>query len=628
MVFPKTAFRYIFASLHLLTALTELAAQSDSLQSIQLDNVLIEGNRLSTSFRESSRTLSVITSHDIATLPVQSIPEVLSYVPGVDIRQRGPMGVQADIGIRGGSFEQTLVLINGIKLTDPQTGHHSLNVPLNISTISQIEVLKGTGARIYGQNAFSGAVNFISRVPDSRYAGVRFYAGQNSLYGGNLELSVPTGKFRQYLSFAHDNSAGYRHNTDFKISNVFYQNEYEIGQGKMEILASWIDRDFGANGFYASPDFTEQYEVVTTSLFSADYSFDTYGLKLKTRIYWRRNRDNYFFVRDNPEVYENLHFTNVFAGEINGVFVSSFGETGFGVEYRKELINGDWVRGGIPSKSNLDGFQRGNAGMFLEHHVKLYKFNITPGIYISHYNDFGWNAFPGMDIGYSLTPNMRIYANAGKAYRIPTFYDMYYESPIEKGNPELVPEEAVNYELGIRYMKNGLSAEANIFRQDASKLIDWVQTPSTDSTFYWQAMNFSNINRTGIELSTHWDLVKLTGKPFLIRRINLSYNYIQSDLLEQDIISRYSLENLQHQVIFGINHHLIWQIFHNFRVRFSRRIHETPYWLLDSRIYWTPENNTSIFIEATNWSNTNYTEIMTPMPGRWFRAGITYKLGF
>ena len=628
MVTVKKAFRYVFITLTLFIIQNGLRAQSDSLPAIQLENIMIEGNRLNTPFYEASRNLAVISSSEIVSLPVQSIPEILSYVPGVDIRQRGPIGVQADIGIRGGSFEQTLVLINGIKLTDPQTGHHSLNVPLNISTISQIEVLKGPGARIYGQNAFSGAVNFISRVPQSRYAGIRLYGGQNSLFGGNVELAIPTGKIRQYLSMAHDNSAGYRHNTDFKISNLFYQSELDMGQGKMEILATWVDREFGANGFYASPDFTEQYEEVTTSLISAGYSWEKNKVKIKPRIYWRRNRDNYFFIRNNPEVYENLHVTNVIAGEINGSLESSLGETGFGIEYRKEYINGDWVRGGNPTKSNLDGFQRGNAGMFIEQHIKINQLDITPGVYISHYSDFGWNAFPGLDMGFALTKRTRIYANVGKSFRIPTFYDMYYESPIEKGNPDLVPEEAFSYELGIRYMANGLTAEANLFRQEAEKLIDWVQTPATDSTYYWQAMNFSNINRSGLELSFQWDIRQTAGKQSYFQKLHISYNYIHSNLQERETVSRYTLENLQHQVIIGLNHRLAWKIFHDFKIRLNKRIDENSYWLLDSRIYWSWRNNASMFIEATNWGNTDYTEVMTPMPGRWFRAGITYKLGF
>jgi iron complex outermembrane receptor protein len=135
---------------------------------IELSDVIITENRMQTPFSESARSMYVITKSQLASLPVQSVAEALTYVPGVDIRQRGPMGIQTDIGIRGGTFDQTLILINGVKVSDPQTGHHSFNLPLNLDNIERIEVLKGQGARIYGQNAFNGAINIITKVPEKK----------------------------------------------------------------------------------------------------------------------------------------------------------------------------------------------------------------------------------------------------------------------------------------------------------------------------------------------------------------------------------------------------------------------------------------------------------------------------
>jgi iron complex outermembrane receptor protein len=198
--------RKLLASFFFLGILSVTYAQIDSTKTVELENIIIQGNRINFSFKESSRNISVMSDVEIKNLPAQSISEILTYIPGVDIRQRGPVGVQADIGIRGGTFEQTLVLINGIKLTDPQTGHHSLNVPVNFSNLKRIEVLKGPGARIYGQNAFSGAVNFITSVPENRYAGIRLYGGQHKLFGGTFDLSLPSEKYNQYISYSHDAS--------------------------------------------------------------------------------------------------------------------------------------------------------------------------------------------------------------------------------------------------------------------------------------------------------------------------------------------------------------------------------------------------------------------------------------
>ncbi len=133
-----------------------------------LDEVIIQENRIQIPFSKQSRNISLVDRNQIETSPARSLPEVLSFVPGVDIRQRGVSGVQADIGIRGGSFEQTLMLLNGIKLSDPQTGHHMMNIPVPLVNIDRVEVLKGPASRIFGQNAFTGAVNVITVLGDTR----------------------------------------------------------------------------------------------------------------------------------------------------------------------------------------------------------------------------------------------------------------------------------------------------------------------------------------------------------------------------------------------------------------------------------------------------------------------------
>ncbi len=618
--------RLILITILAILIASKVYSQKDSTRIIELENLIIHGNRINTLFNESSRNISIITQKQIKRLPVQSIPEVLAYIPGVDIRQRGPMGVQADIGIRGGSFEQTLILINGIKLTDPQTAHHSLNVPINLNNISQVEVLKGPGARIYGQNAFSGAVNFITRIPDNRYARVRLLGGQNGLLGAGVDLALP-GKYGNYVGISRDISNGYLHNTDFKINNVFYQSTLDLKDGNLDIIGGISGRKFGANGFYASPDYTEQYEEVNTSVLSVGYRKKINNFFITPRLYWRSNRDKYLFIRGEPAFYENLHTTHVGAVEINSSWLSILGQTGMGFEYRFESINGDWVRNGEHSRSNLDGFSRQNIGVFVEHQLKFSNFDITPGVYINYHSDFDLNFFPGIDIGYSFSNNFRFYGNIGKSYRVPTFYEMFYESPVEKGNPDLKPEEAVSYELGFKYMNRNITAELNWFYHFARELIDWVAIPKTDTTSIWTASNFSNINRVGIEIACLLNMENILRNNFL-RRMMISYNFIDSDLHEKNIDSRYVLENLRHQLNFGIDHKIAWQVYHHFKVRLNQRENETSYWVLDSRIYWASQKGHSVFLEATNLANTQYTEVMTPMPGRWIRAGIAYQFDF
>jgi iron complex outermembrane receptor protein len=594
---------------------------------VVLDDLVISGNRISTPFSEASRNIQVITKEDIRRAPIQSIPEILSYSPGIDIRQRGPMGVQSDIGIRGGTFEQTLILLNGIKLTDPQTGHHIMSLPIPLDNIHQIEILKGPGARIYGQNAFAGAVNFVTKAPEERKIGFRSYAGSFGSLGGNLSISLPTDHSGTYLSFSADKSEGYRHNTDYDILNGFLQHDYQLKNGQLNFMLGLSDRRFGANGFYASPDFTEQYEEVRTSITSLAYETEIGNFKIKPRFYWRNNRDKYLFIRENPGAYQNLHETNTYGLELNSTYQSDLGTTGLGLEYRKEKISGDWVRGGNWSKSNLDGFYRDNLGLYADHRFKLgSKFDFTPGVYINWYSDFGWNAFPGLDMGYNVNRNIRIYGNVGKSYRVPTFYDQYYRSPVEQGNPDLKPEEALTYEIGLRYLKNGISLEANYFVRDASQLIDWVYD-SSDSL--WRSQNFQNVMTNGFELAANINLKQLIDAKFPVNHIGISYNYLNQDIQEiEGVQSRYALENIRNQVILSIDMTIIGKLKNSLKMRYIDRLELESYLLIDDRLYYEHSKDLSIFLEATNITDQKYTEVMTLMPGIWIRAGLSLELGF
>jgi vitamin B12 transporter len=614
--------RAIFAVIGISMA-TMAHAQEDSLRTIEMKNVTIQENRFEIPFAEASRNISIIDSEDIKRLSARSVPEILSFIPGVDIRQRGPLGAQADISIRGGSFEQTLVLINGIKMSDPQTGHHSLSLPINIHNIERVEVLKGPGARIFGQNAFSGAVNFITKIPEEQAVFLSSHTGNFGLLGMAASVSLPHSAYRQYISVSRDVSKGYRYNTDFRISNLFYQSEMNALGGQFSILGGIVDRNFGANGYYASPDYKEQYEEVTTSLMSIGYSHQSEKLSIKPRIYWRRNQDDYLFFRDNPSVYRNNHFTNVWGAEVNSRYQSIFGETGFGLEFRSERIIGDWERGGEASKSNLHGFHRELAGLYVEHKLKLLdnRLHITPGVFVSGYSDFGINTFPGLDFGFSVVPELRIYGNLGKSYRIPTFYDQYYKSPVEIGNPDLDPETAISYEGGLRYYIQGISWEINYFNQRADRIIDWVMQDGI-----WYSRNFSDVNTAGAELSVNLNFNEIVGNISLIEYFSASYNRINSSIKKPEgVISKYALDNLQDQLIMGLRHKIVNGLSHNIKVRMVNRVAQSSYWLLDSKLNYDIKR-LNIFSEITNLANVQYVEVMTPMPGRWFRIGANFKI--
>ncbi|HMA87091.1 MAG TPA: TonB-dependent receptor plug domain-containing protein, partial [Desulfosalsimonadaceae bacterium] len=145
----------------------------------ELDPVVVTGSHAPARLSEYGVSVSVITREDIAVLPADNFTDVLEHVNGVDVRQRGAGGVQTDIGIRGASFEQTLIMVDGVAISDPQTGHHNMNLPVTLSDIERIEVVKGPAARIYGPNAMGGVINIITRDVKENAIGGRAAYGEH-----------------------------------------------------------------------------------------------------------------------------------------------------------------------------------------------------------------------------------------------------------------------------------------------------------------------------------------------------------------------------------------------------------------------------------------------------------------
>lgn len=591
--------------------LNVLSAQTDSLE-VSLRGVIIKENRLSLPFSESSRTINVITRAEIEAAPVVSVAELLRYVQGIDIRQRGAHGVQADVSIRGGTFDQTLILVNGIKLSDPQTGHHNMNLPVDIENIERIEVIKGPAARIFGQNAFTGAINIITKTPTEQFVKLKLQAGQHNLGGVNVSASLPSENINQYFSFSKDFSEGYRYNTDYMIDNYFYQADIKLGKEQLNILAGYTEREFGANGFYASPDFRDQYEEIQTSIAAAEYKLTYDNVVVTPRVYWRRNQDEYIFIRSNPSVFRNLHIGNTVGAEVNTAWSNELGMTGFGLDVNRVSLQ----------SNNLGDRNRNVVSFFAEHRFQLLnrQLDITPGILFNYFSDFDANFLPGVDVGLQVTNNLKLHGNIGYTYRVPTFTDLYYEDRANIGNENLQPEAALTYELGLRYQKRDFLIQASGFSRQGTDLIDW--TKAID-TLPWQPQNFSEINMQGAEVMLQWQPSYSTW----LRNLNIGYTYIDAEIADSDVaFSRYALDNLNHQFVASLDYQITKRLSHSIRYRYLDRVTLDDYSIVDSRLTWRGQRY-QVFVDAANLFDVTYTETnLVEMPGRWVRFGASVKL--
>jgi iron complex outermembrane receptor protein len=629
----------------------------------------IKAGKLNIAADDLGSNITILSRKDIANIPVQTTAELLGYIEGVDLRQRGPNGVQADIQIQGGTFDQVLVLIDGVRLTDPQTGHHMLNLMVPPEAIERIEIIKGAAARRYGMNALSGVVNIVTLktanpgVYATGYTGSGFNKDtttQNTYNNKGLRLmaGLQGNGIQGWVSAGYDQGNGYRHNTDFrtfrssvKLSSI-PTKETDV---QLYFLGGIIHNAFGANGFYAAPADKNSFETVNTQLGSVGAIKKLKTGQLEAKINARYNNDHYVFVRTNPALYQNFHNSTTFMPEITYNVSGEFLQMALGVEARKE-----WME-----SSNLGNHDRTFYGNYVDiATTPLRGVKVNFGMYRLYSKETGQIFYPGADILVALLrhkhlgqPKFNFFASWGTGQRLPTFTDLYYSGPSNLGNPNLLPESARTIEMGLRKTGRKIHAQAGIFRRTQQQMIDRIKDSLTSP---WQPVNLmgdnfliegfecrvmgnKNINyaspfeKLGL-LSVRWTLgatqlrqlsfdaqrqgysqyaVNFLPKQY-IASLNLQtkygvqwttqYRYSQRSATGFDAGSGYSM--LDMRLVYGI----------------KRKIHIAPMTYLPDEtpapIKWPYQY--SIWVNAQNLLNTQYKEIASvPLMPRWITFGIT-----
>ena len=596
----------------LLLSTLQIIAQDNSIKRDTLKEVIITSTRIDLPFKENSRTINIITSKDITNSAATNVADLLQQVIGVDIRRSGTGGSNADLYIRGGGFDQTLLLVDGIKMDDSQTGHHTLNAALPVEMIERIEVVKGPAARVFGQNAFTGAINIVTKKKLTNIASVNVEAGSF----GQVNTSVTFGEEYENSSFLGHigslTSDGYRYNSDYENKNYVLKGIFNKQNQPIEVIATFFDKNYGANGFYGIASATEQYEKTQNSLIGVTTTFIRGQLKITPRVYWKRGQDEYIYIKDNPSIYRNLHITHKAGIETNASYISSLGITGIGIDVSKIFIN----------SNNLGNRNRTMANLFLEHRFKLIdnKLDITPGVAITYFSDFKFFVFPGIDIGYQLSYNLKVYGNVGVTYRVPTYTDLYYSSPTRSGNTNLEPEEAFAQEIGIKYSSGRITTSMSVFNRDATNLIDYIR-PNTNSTVY-TATNITEVNTKGLELNTDY---RFKIKEFN-QTLSLGYTFLNDDILKQNKeLSIYSLNTLKHQFVTKFSSKLFKNVSQNIIYKHAVRAVGTTYNVWDASIIINIKK-INLTLTANNIFNADYIETgFVPMPPSNVLFGLRYN---
>ena len=615
---------------------------------VELDEIEVGAGRAPELFSESARILTVLTSNQLKTIPATSLSDALKYVTGVDIRQRGPEGIQADISIRGGTFDQTLILLNGINITDPQTGHHNLNIPVNLTQVSRIEVLEGPASRIYGPNAFSGAINIITSPEDSSPISITASYGNYNSLSANISRHLKTGQFSHLISTGLKRSDGHIINTDFKAYDLFIHSSGNLYSGKIDFQAGYSMKDFGAQAFY-TPKYPDQFEATRTFLTSLRYTTEG-KVKLSPYIYWRKNSDRFELFRNvAPEWYKghNYHVSEVFGSGINAWFNHRYGRTSIGSEIRSEGIMSNVLGEPMNTSVKVKGEQafytksalRSGFSMFIENRFRINRISLSLGLLAQKNSSIieNWRLYPGVDASYQISPFSRIFVSGGQSLRLPTFTDLYYSGPTNQGNPHLRPEEVIHFEIGWKGQSPGIQAHGGIFHQKGRNLIDWIR--EADDSIWWTA-NHTRINGTGFQtkLSVFPDRLLNKNTPFIYLTVGYHYNIQKKK--DQDLISYYTLDFIRHKGTVQLEHRLIKNLSINWGLLFQDRngtytgftnnlpveMEYRPFWLADSKIIYS-RGKISANIHISNLLDVKYYDFGNIIqPGRSFRGTISITM--
>lgn len=567
-----------------------------------------------------AHNFQIITEKEIQQMPVQSVNEALQYISGIDLRQRGPSGAQADIGMMGSTFEQVLILVNGIPLRDPQTGHNQLNLPFDLSMVEEIVVIKGSAARLYGANAMAGAINVITKMPGNPNAYFQFYASSpfeadtsngDTYYGIGFRAGAGfrTNKVGHQIDLGYQKTNGYRYNSGSEQQRVNYMGVYRRNNSVLNWMAGTLFNEFGASGFYSPRVDKNAIEKVNTSFASVKLNSFRKRMRISPLAYIRYNHDDYNLNAFN---YQNNHFSTTAGAELHtSVQLNKF-EIGAGYESRAEIIR----------SNNLGKHERYYNAIYAELRKVFHNTaQITAGVNAQHNNDYGWNFYPGLEASTPIFYRTKVFANVGLANRLPTYTDLYYSDSGNIGNANLRPENAFNSEIGLRIFSEKFNATASAFMRDITDFIDFVRENENDK---YQPRNFQHVKIQGFDINASYKF--FAKSKIKIEEVKMSYTYLDATLLNNSLESKYALQHLSHQLVGSVSVKIAEKLAINVQGRYNERIQAMQYALFDARLKYTTKH-WNFFADVSNILDRYYVESgLVPMPGRWYRIGFGYSL--
>jgi iron complex outermembrane receptor protein len=546
----------------------------------------------------SGRTVIALSAADLARLGIRSLADAARLAPGVDVRARAPFDVQTDFSIRGATFGQSLVLIDGLRLNDSQSGHHNGDIPAMLAGIERIEIATGPGSAAHGADALGGTINVITRR--DAHVAATFATGQNGYVIG--QFSAQGGRLPSWLNF----SAWGARSSGFEDGREFAQGGGSVG---LNVGGGWtmglrhVNKAFGAKNFYGpspSKEWTDQ------TMASAVWRRTSGSWTSIVEMFARNHGDHFRWDVNRPGVAENTHRTNAGEGRyraqrlFDGGAGLSLGGGG----------GGDWVR-----SSNLGNHSYGRAHVFAELQQPLgTRALVTAGARVDTYSSFGESFNPSLSGVWQLSRRLRLRSSTARAFRVPTYTELYYHDPANLGTPDLKPEYGWSVDGGIEWSESGWTLAATPFVRWDHDVIDWVRPSTAD---LWRSTNLRDVTSQGTEFSAmrHWKNALLRGHVSLLG----------VDAASVNTLSKYVLEYAKQSVGFMAAAPLGRGAQGAVTIDYRHRADGQKYTLVGAKVAFAIRR-TELFVDGTNLLNESYHEIAgVSMPGRWLTVGLTIR---
>lgn len=566
------------------------------------ETVVVTAHSSPVAFEDLGRSVVVIDREQIRSLPVQSVADLLRYVASVDVQRRSPFGVQTDFSARGAGFGQTLILVDGIRINDSQTGHHNGDIPVTLSQVERIEVLHGAGSSVFGADAFGAAINIVTREGGGSEA--RFSAGEHGLFEGDLYTSIDSKNLTQAISFSGSRSSGFMFDRDFRTFAVSSQTDLKPGG---RIFASHLRKEFGANGFYG-PSPSREWTDATLISFQKEVA-ETGRTRVDTQFFYRSHGDRFLWDVRRPGQFENHHRTHAAGASVKSRHrLDEDTALTWGFE-----LGHDWI-----DSNNLGDHSFGRWAIFTELQKKIGdRWSLVPGLRFDRYDDFGSALNPALSTSWWINSRFKLRASAGQAFRIPTFTELFYADPNHRASSELSPEEATEVEGGFDWMlSQSWLLQASAFSRWDRNVIDWVRASPEQQ---WQTTNIRELQTEGVELNLQKNL---EGNLSVVQG---QYTYLNSATDSLELLSKYTLDFARHTASGFVTLRLPGRIELGQDLSYKLRSDGRSYWLVNQK--WIRSVGAcDLFLEISNLLDTEYQEVRNVrMPGRWIRGGIEFR---